>query len=41
MRTMLPFYCWKSSHFFPWTQFMLGKSGTNLDKKAPVIRETN
>ena len=26
MRTMLPFYCRKSSHFFPWTQFMLDEN---------------
>jgi glycosyltransferase involved in cell wall biosynthesis len=26
MRTMLPLYCRKSSHFFPWTQFVLDEN---------------
>jgi glycosyltransferase involved in cell wall biosynthesis len=30
MRTMLPLYCRKSSHFFPWTQFVLDENRNYL-----------
>jgi glycosyltransferase involved in cell wall biosynthesis len=38
MRTMLPLYCRRSSHFFPWTQFVLDENRKYL--RAPLEHAT-